>query len=82
MPQLKTASSLLMKEFNVKPRFRIKCKGIISDLYDEIIGEKKTVSQLQIYQMLIRLTPLLQEEAGVIPDDPPCNLGGDVHGDF
>merc|ERR550519_854953 len=27
-------------------------------------------------------TPLLEKEGGVVPDDPPCDLGGDIHGDF
>ena len=27
-------------------------------------------------------TPLLEKEAGVVPDDPPCDLRVDIHDDF
>ena len=30
----------------------------------------------------MQLTPLLEKEAGVVPDDPPCDLRGDIHDDF
>ena len=56
--------------------------GTVSVLYGEKIGEKEDRQSGSDFLMLMRLTPLLQEEARVVPDDPPCNLGGDVHGDF
>ena len=60
------------------------------DLMDEICCDLTLSIQTakfwrQFYKagsIFMLLTPLLEKEAGVVPDDPPCDLGGDIHGDF